>query len=336
MVGLGTLVNSGAILAGAGAGLLLRRGLPEKWQESIMQGVALCIIVIGVQMAFKSENIMVVIFSIVLGAIVGEGIDIDTKLQRFGDWIGSKLIGGHDAGEFIRLIREGMDPENSIAGMQKRYETGDREADFLRRYITTLGGGYRFDKIPAVLDELCRKNGETVNEEDWQLIRRYLSDPSSYTFHFVAKHRELFTAYIAPEELEAWIQKVLYVPVFNTVNSLVFDEKEYDAERFKTLRKDIKIVRPERKSYLLSILDYYDAFRMDKMDKVLSIFKKQFMSLPASDRWGLTMQLNAMLCAKGNKAQCEEGLHIFRQLFNPVDPILKNFENALNKRIGSL
>ena len=47
MVGLGTLVNSGAILAGAGAGLLLRRGLPEKWQESIMQGVALCIIVIG-------------------------------------------------------------------------------------------------------------------------------------------------------------------------------------------------------------------------------------------------------------------------------------------------
>ena len=97
MVGLGTLVNSGAILAGAGAGLLLRRGLPEKWQESIMQGVALCIIVIGVQMAFKSENIMVVIFSIVLGAIVGEGIDIDTKLQRFGDWIGSKLIGGHES-----------------------------------------------------------------------------------------------------------------------------------------------------------------------------------------------------------------------------------------------
>ena len=107
MVGLGTLVNSGAILAGAGAGLLLRRGLPEKWQESIMQGVALCIIVIGVQMAFKSENIMVVIFSIVLGAIVGEGIDIDTKLQRFGDWIGGKLIGGHDVGA-AKAIGEGF------------------------------------------------------------------------------------------------------------------------------------------------------------------------------------------------------------------------------------
>ena len=33
-----------------------------------------------------------------------------------------RVVGGHDASEFIRLIREGMDPENSIAGMQKRYE----------------------------------------------------------------------------------------------------------------------------------------------------------------------------------------------------------------------
>ena len=114
---MGTLVNSGAILAGAGAGLLLRRGLPEKWQESIMQGVALCIIVIGVQMAFKSENIMVVIFSIVLGAIVGEGIDIDTKLQRFGDWIGSKLIGGHDAGAAMAIIgslQDGLKGDTTI------------------------------------------------------------------------------------------------------------------------------------------------------------------------------------------------------------------------------
>ena len=94
MIGLGTLVNAGAILAGAAAGLLLRRGLPEKWQESIMQGVALCIIVIGVQMAFKSENIMVVIFSLVLGAIVGEALDIDAKLQKFGDWVGAMAIIG--------------------------------------------------------------------------------------------------------------------------------------------------------------------------------------------------------------------------------------------------
>lgn len=108
MIGLGTLVNAGAILAGSAAGLLLRRGLPEKWQESIMQGVALCIIVIGMQMAFKSENIMVVIFSLVLGAIVGEALDIDARLQSFGDWIGKKLIGSGDATGAAKAVGEGF------------------------------------------------------------------------------------------------------------------------------------------------------------------------------------------------------------------------------------
>lgn len=98
MIGLGTLVNTGAILVGSAAGLLLRRGLPVKWQESIMQGLALCIIVIGLQMAFKSEQIIVVILSLVLGAIVGEWLDIETRLQNFGDWVGKKLLGGNNAG----------------------------------------------------------------------------------------------------------------------------------------------------------------------------------------------------------------------------------------------
>lgn len=55
-------------------------------------GVALCIIVIGVQMAFKSENIMVVIFSLVLGAIVGEALDIDAKLQNSAIGSARKLL----------------------------------------------------------------------------------------------------------------------------------------------------------------------------------------------------------------------------------------------------
>ena len=42
MSGLGTIANAAAIICGALAGIVLRRGLPEKWQQTIMQGVALC------------------------------------------------------------------------------------------------------------------------------------------------------------------------------------------------------------------------------------------------------------------------------------------------------
>lgn len=166
-------------------------------------------------------------------------------------------------------------------------------------------------------------------------MRRFLSDPSSYAFRYAAENRKQLQKYIQPEELEAWIQKVLYVPIFNAVNEAVFDETKHDAARLSALREDVKVIKPVRAAYLQAILDYYDAYHQGKMKKVLSIYRKQFMNLPGEDRFGLTMQLNAMLCAKGNKTECKEGLRIFHQIFNPADPILKNFENALNKKINS-
>ena len=51
MTGLGTMVNCAAIIGGCAVGLILRKGFPEKWQETIMYGVALCIFLIGLEMA---------------------------------------------------------------------------------------------------------------------------------------------------------------------------------------------------------------------------------------------------------------------------------------------
>ncbi|HBX75296.1 MAG: DUF554 domain-containing protein [Acidaminococcaceae bacterium] len=93
MTGLGTLVNCAAILAGCAVGLILKKGFPEKWQETIMYGVALCIFLIGVQMAQKSQNVVLVIASVVIGSIIGEMLDIQTKLDTFGLWVEKKLLG---------------------------------------------------------------------------------------------------------------------------------------------------------------------------------------------------------------------------------------------------
>ena len=93
MPGLGTIVNSLAIIAGTVVGLILKRGLPEKWQETIMHGIGLSVFIIGVQMALKSNEIVVTIISIVFGGIFGEAIDIEGWLNRLGEVVGSKLAG---------------------------------------------------------------------------------------------------------------------------------------------------------------------------------------------------------------------------------------------------
>ncbi len=106
MPGLGTLVNSGVIILGSLIGLLLKRGLPEKWQETMINSIALCVFIIGIQMAMKTYNIIIVIISLVIGSIIGEIIDIEEGMNGLGAWLGSKL--SKESGSTAGQIAEGF------------------------------------------------------------------------------------------------------------------------------------------------------------------------------------------------------------------------------------
>lgn len=95
MIGLGTIVNALGICVGAVLGLIFKKGLPKKWQETMMSGIAICIIVIGVQMALKTNNVVIVIFSMVIGSILGEIIDIEAGMNRIGEVLGKRIAGSN-------------------------------------------------------------------------------------------------------------------------------------------------------------------------------------------------------------------------------------------------
>lgn len=106
MAGLGTVVNVAAIAAGALVGLLVKRGLPEKWQQTMMSGIALCIFVIGLQMALGTANIIITIVSLASGAIIGEAIGIEDRLNELGKWVGGKVAGKEEGA--AKRIAEGF------------------------------------------------------------------------------------------------------------------------------------------------------------------------------------------------------------------------------------
>lgn len=81
---IGTLVNVAAILAGGLLGLLLRKGLPEKLRNTVMLGMGLCVIMIGLKGALGTGNEMLVILSVVAGGIIGVLLKIEERLDRLG------------------------------------------------------------------------------------------------------------------------------------------------------------------------------------------------------------------------------------------------------------
>lgn len=81
---IGTLINAGAIIIGSLVGITLKGGIPKKIGDTMIQGVALCVLLIGILGLQKVNNEMVVIISMVVGAIIGEVIDFEKRFETLG------------------------------------------------------------------------------------------------------------------------------------------------------------------------------------------------------------------------------------------------------------
>lgn len=100
---LGTIVNAGAIVIGGLIGLLFHKGIAEKYQQTIFQGVGLAVLLIGWKSALAVDNLLIVIVSMVVGAVLGEGIDIEGTLEKLGTILEERVAAGSSrTGSFAR------------------------------------------------------------------------------------------------------------------------------------------------------------------------------------------------------------------------------------------
>ena len=95
----GTVVNAAAILIGSGIGLAAGTRLPERFQRIITTSLGLATLLIGVQMALRVENVLIVIASMVVGGLMGEWLDIEGMLDRVGGQLKSWAHAG--SGTFV-------------------------------------------------------------------------------------------------------------------------------------------------------------------------------------------------------------------------------------------
>ncbi len=104
--GLGTLLNTGTVLAGSGAGIAVGRVLPARILTTVMHGLGLFTLIIGISLSVKSRNPLLVLGSTLAGALIGEGLRLEDGLQALGRWLERSLTprprpGGSVATAFV-------------------------------------------------------------------------------------------------------------------------------------------------------------------------------------------------------------------------------------------
>ena len=88
---LGTIVNTIAVIIGASIGMFFKKGIPQKLSDTMMKGLGLCTLFLGISGSLDGQNSLILIISMVVGALIGEGVDLDAKLNRLGNWLENKF-----------------------------------------------------------------------------------------------------------------------------------------------------------------------------------------------------------------------------------------------------
>lgn len=112
MPGLGTIINAAAIIVGGAFGLLFGKAMKPRVQETLMSACGVCVLFLGIAGAMEkmltladngklaSSGTMMIIASLALGALIGELINIEGAMERFGEWL-KKITKSDGDGGFV-------------------------------------------------------------------------------------------------------------------------------------------------------------------------------------------------------------------------------------------
>ena len=154
----GTLVNTLAIAAGSLVGLAFRGGIPLHYQQTVIQAIGLAVVLIGMTGALKTRDILVVIFSLAIGSILGEWLRIEARLNHLGKWLEKKCAqseGGIARG-FVTASLIYCIGSMAIVGSMESGLTGNHQTLYAKSvldgisaiiFASTLGAGVLFSAI---------------------------------------------------------------------------------------------------------------------------------------------------------------------------------------------
>jgi uncharacterized protein len=154
----GTLVNTLSIVAGSLIGLAFRGGIPFHYQKIVIQAIGLAVVLIGMTGALKTQDILVVIFSLAIGSILGEWLRIEARLTHLGKWLENRFAKseGRIAKGFVTASLIYCVGSMAIVGSMESGLTGNHQTLYAKSvldgvsaiiFASSLGTGVLFSAI---------------------------------------------------------------------------------------------------------------------------------------------------------------------------------------------
>ena len=157
---LGTIVNCITVIIGSLLGVLCKKGISERFNTVIMQGLALCVLYIGISGVLGGQNVLVAIISMAIGAVLGEALNLDARLESLGKRLEKTACGksgdGSIAKGFVAASLLFCVGAMSIVGSIQGGLTGDHRTIFAKSLIdgiaaivlaSTMGFGVIFSAL---------------------------------------------------------------------------------------------------------------------------------------------------------------------------------------------
>lgn len=163
---MGAIVNAITIIITGTLGLFLNKGIPQRVIDTIMSGIALAIIVMGIDGALSGENMPLTIIAIAVGSLLGEILDLDGRLIRGAKTLEERFVKNNNAGEhsfseaFINATLVVCVGSMAIIGSLESGLLGDNTTIYIKSLIdgifvfllaSSLGAGVIFSSIPVLI-----------------------------------------------------------------------------------------------------------------------------------------------------------------------------------------
>lgn len=102
---IGTILNILTVLIGGSIGTLFGARLPERVRTSVLAALGLFVIALGVKLTLQSQNVLIVLGSVLIGGLLGEWWQIEEALKRVGGWLEARFAHSPDPAGTARFIR---------------------------------------------------------------------------------------------------------------------------------------------------------------------------------------------------------------------------------------